>query len=103
MPGQCGDWNATSPKVRTQSLASNQVSVRQIQELDMTIYCRTCGFRDFRTSHFRFRTQDLAHLLQLRMPVRCMTCGERDYAPLSLILKLRSERKARHRESRSTA
>jgi DNA-directed RNA polymerase subunit N (RpoN/RPB10) len=37
------------------------------------------------------------------MPVRCMTCGERDYAPLSLILKLRSERKARHRESRSTA
>jgi len=67
----------------------------------MTTYCRTCGFRDFRTSHFRFRAQDLAHLMQLRFPVRCMTCGERDYGPLKLVLKLHNAHRARRRESRT--
>jgi DNA-directed RNA polymerase subunit N (RpoN/RPB10) len=31
------------------------------------------------------------------MPVRCVGCGERTFTTISQYLKLRSERKARHR------
>jgi hypothetical protein len=64
----------------------------------MALYCCFCGLSKFRTSRFRFQVLDLSRVLLLRLPVRCLNCDERSYAPLWQILKLRSARRARHRE-----
>jgi hypothetical protein len=67
----------------------------------MANYCLSCGLSSFRTS--RFRPSDLAQLLCLRLPVRCTNCYERAFTFLPQFLKLRKERKARHKEHSSTA
>lgn len=64
----------------------------------MTIYCRSCGVSNFRTSRFRFRPSDLSRLLLLRLPVRCLTCDERTYASLPQFLKVKKARRERHRQ-----
>jgi hypothetical protein len=64
----------------------------------MPIYCRSCGLSNFRISHFRFWTSDIAHSLILQMPVRCTNCEQRTYTSLSHFLQLRRERLERHRQ-----
>jgi hypothetical protein len=69
-------------------------------EAGMEIYCHFCGSSKFRASHFRFGPPDLSQSLVLRFPVRCLNCGQRSYASFTKVLKLRSARKGRQRESR---
>jgi len=68
----------------------------------MTLFCRSCGLTDFRTSRIRFRLSDLARLLILRLPVRCRNCHERAFSSLRQYLKLRNAGRARHRKHIST-
>ncbi|MGD0800824.1 MAG: hypothetical protein ABR906_05870 [Terracidiphilus sp.] len=69
---------------------------QQKLEVGMATYCRTCGLSNFRTS--RFRVSDLSQLFILRLPVRCLNCDERAFTSVMQFIKLRSARKARHRE-----
>jgi hypothetical protein len=73
-----------------------------VLEVSMTIYCRSCGLSNFRTSRFRFRPSDLSQLLLLRLPVRCLTCDERTYTSLSQFLKVKKARRERHRQKHGT-
>jgi hypothetical protein len=68
----------------------------------MAMFCRLCGFSNFRTSHFRFQKSDLARLLVLRLPVRCLNCDERSFASLGQFLSVRRACKAFHTEQSST-
>ena len=68
----------------------------------MAMFCRVCGFSNFRTSRFRFHAPDLAQLFLLRLPVRCINCDERVFISLGQFLSVRRARKERHREHHST-
>lgn len=67
----------------------------------MELYCHFCGMSKFRSSHLR--ASDLSRSLLLLFPVRCINCGKRRYAFVNRFLKLRSERKARHKMNRGTS
>lgn len=69
----------------------------------MAIFCRLCGYSNFRTSRFRFQMLDLAHLLLLRLPVRCLNCDERAFTYFKNYLAVRRARKERHRVHHSTS
>ncbi len=64
----------------------------------MELYCRLCGFLDFRISRFRFHAPDLSRLLLLHLPVRCVSCDQRAFLFFPHFLKLRNERRMRHKE-----
>jgi hypothetical protein len=66
------------------------------------MFCRVCGFSNFRTSRFRFQKSDLAHLLLLRFPVRCLNCDERSFTSLKNFLAVRRARKESYCERHGT-
>jgi hypothetical protein len=54
----------------------------------MSLFCRYCGTRNFRISHFR--RADLLRLLILQYPVRCRECLERDHSFFFDLFSLKS-------------
>jgi hypothetical protein len=69
----------------------------------MAIFCRLCGYSNFRPSRFLFKLPDLAQLLLLRLPVRCLNCDERAFTFFKNYFAVRRSRRERHRVNPSTS
>ena len=59
----------------------------------MTVFCRVCGSRNIRPSHFQFK--DFRFLLTLRYPVRCRACRKRFVVSIFRIRRVRRDAEAR--------